>query len=114
MPSLLEHTREALGGDLLPACESRALRLTRYARPELNDKTTPTRLGYLQSVVNSSPNHEALQSWQGWLPSIPAARHLHARLGARMLINMAGSVLENAGLNLDRHGVAFVDRKSVV
>jgi CRISPR-associated protein Cmr6 len=112
MPSLLINTTEALGGPDLPQCDSRSLRLTRYAAPELREKP---RQVYLAKVVSSPSNDVSVKSWQHWLDSITSSTGtiLHARLEARLLINMAGSVMENAGLNLDRYGIAFIPGSAV-
>ena len=116
MSTLLTSTREALGGASLLACTSRALRLTRYAEPTLNEKTQPTRKGFLESViVAKDQRHEVgLESWKRWLTSTARPEHLlHAKLEARLLINMGGTVLENAGLQLDRFGTAFLPGSAV-
>ena len=115
--STLHHlTRDALGGDALPGCQSRSLRLTRYARPDLNDKTQPTRHAFLQTVV-SAPNQRSdagLDTWRTWLASAAKPEHtIHAKLEARLLINMGGTVLENAGLQLDRFGTAYLPGSAV-
>ncbi len=113
MPSLLTSTQTALGGEHLPACDSRSLRLTRYARPELNDKSTPTRREFLAKVTTGKPDATATTAYLNWLATLPAATRIHARLEARLLLNMAGTVLENAGLNLDRYGIATITGSAV-
>ena len=116
MSTLLTSTREALGGASLPACTSRGLRLTRYAEPTLNEKTQPTRKGFLQSVVTAKDqrHEDGLRSWRNWLNSTARPEHqVHAKLEARLLINMGGTVLENAGLQLDRFGTAYLPGSAV-
>jgi CRISPR type III-B/RAMP module RAMP protein Cmr6 len=114
MPSLLNSTKEALGGEALPHCQSRALRLTRYARPELNDKSQPTRHDFLQSVAAAQRTEAGLDSWRTWLGTAAKPEHtIHAKLEARLLINMGGTVLENAGLQLDRFGTAYLPGSAV-
>ncbi len=116
MSTLLHETLEALGADSLPRCTSRALRLTRYARPELNDKTQPTRHDFLKAVISPKEQRTdvALKSWHAWLNSIGRPTDLiHAKLEARLLINMGGTVLENAGLQIDRFGTAFIPGSAV-
>ena len=116
MSTLLTSTREALGGASLPACTSRALRLTRYAEPTLNEKTQPTRKDFLQAVVSAKEqcHDDGLKSWRAWLTATARSEHLlHAKLEARLLINMGGTVLENAGLQLDRFGTAYIPGSAV-
>ena len=110
MPTLLIDTTNVLGGDALPICDSRSLRLTRYASPELKEKP---RQAYLAKVVSSPRHDEALKSWHTWLTSTAQPTLIQARLEARLLINMAGSVLENAGLNIDRYGTAYIPGSAV-
>ena len=124
MPSLLKPTQDALelvdtqGSLLLGRCTSRSLRLTRYAEPTLKEDA---RKGYLSRVVaNKSPtgddqrHEDALNSWRAWLSATARPEHqLHAKLEARLLINMGGTVLENAGLQLDRFGTAFIPGSAV-
>lgn len=116
MSTLLHTTRDALGGSPLPACTSRSLRLTRYAEPTLNDKTQPTLKQFLESVIAAKDQRhdDGLNSWRGWLSATVKPEHLlHAKLEARLLINMGGTVLENAGLQLDRFGTAYLPGSAV-
>jgi len=64
-------------------------------------------------VITALPDHGNATAKIAWQKSLPASRQIHARLGSRLLINVAGSVLENAGLNLDRHGIAFLPGSAV-
>lgn len=116
MSTLLQDTREALGGDDLPHCTSRSLRLTRYARPDLNEKTSPTRKEYLARVVSKDTQRfePALDLWHKWINGIPQpAEIIHGRLQSRLLINLGGTVLENAGLQIDRFGTAYIPGSAV-
>jgi len=113
MPSLLTSTENELGGATLPNCDSRSLRLTRYARPELNDESTPTRREFLAKVAAGAPDTIAATAYVNWAKNLPAATIVHARLEARLLLNVAGSVLENAGLNLDRYGSVYIPGSAV-
>jgi len=113
MPSLLNSTKEALGGEALPHCQSRALRLTRYARPDLRDEA---RKALLAAVVSAKDQRTeaGLDSWRTWLSATAKPEHtIHAKLEARLLINMGGTVLENAGLQLDRFGTAYLPGSAV-
>ena len=113
MSTLLNDTRDALGGESLPACQSRSLRLTRYARPDLKDEV---RKAHLEAVVAAKdPRTEAaLDSWRQWRSTAVKPEHpIHAKLEARLLVNMGGTVLENAGLQLDRFGTAYIPGSAV-
>lgn len=113
MSSLLDSTRNALGGDALPGCQSRSLRLTRYATPSLKEKS---RQNYLIRVTEEKDQRPdvGLKSWNLWLKnSARPAHQIHAKLEARLLINMGGTVLENAGLQLDRFGTAYIPGSAV-
>ncbi len=110
MPALLQSTENALGGSALANCQSRALRLTRYARPDLK---VEHRKAYLVDVIRSQREPRASACTIAWQSALPAARQLHARLEARLLINTGGTVLENAGLNLDRYGTSYLPGSAV-
>lgn len=114
MNTLLGTTRDALGGDdLLPLCNSRALRLTRYAAPSLKEKARQDYLARVVAAKDQCPDH-GLVSWKRWLYSVASPENfLHAKLEARLLINMGGTVLENAGLQLDRFGTAYLPGSAV-
>jgi CRISPR-associated protein Cmr6 len=104
MNSLQTIAESVLGGAQLSECESRALRLTRYADPTLKDEG---RRQYLQGLVNKgSHNKEHLKTWKQWLAALPETQTkvIYGKLESRLLINMAGTVLENAGLQIDRFG----------
>lgn len=109
MHSLLQDTAAALGGVDARHCDSRSLLLGRYARPLSNEQRKST----LERVVAASRSQKATASTRDWLRSIPAARHVHARLDSRLLVNVNGSVMENAGLSLDRYGAAIVPGSAV-
>ena len=116
MSTLLNTTRAALGGDSLPGCTSRSLRLTRYAEPALSEKTQPTRKHFLESVITAKEQRydDGLNSWKRWLSTTARPEHLlYAKLEARLLINMGGTVMENAGLQLDRFGTAYLPGSAV-
>ncbi len=106
------------GSLLLGHCTSRSLRLTRYADPSLEKDD---RNGYLSRVVsatspaNEPQRHEdGINSWKRWLTATARPEHqIHAKLEARLLINMGGTVLENAGLQLDRFGTAYLPGSAV-
>ena len=104
---------DAQGPLYLGHCTSRSLRLTRYAEPNLKEAA---RQGYLARVVSAKGqrNDEGLNSWKRWLATtVRPGDLIHAKLEARLLINMGGSVMENAGLQLDRFGTAYIPGSAV-
>lgn len=109
---------DAQGPLSLGHCTSRSLRLTRYADPTLEKdarKAYLNRVISLKSLTNDDQRHDdALNSWRTWLSATARPKHLfHAKLEARLLINMGGTVLENAGLQLDRYGTAYLPGSAV-
>jgi len=113
MPSLLTETQNALGGENLPTCDSRSLRLTRYANPEPG-KQRKTVLDEIVSPRGKAPE-AVTKIWNHWIESLNSKQLtiLYARLEARLLINMGGSVMENAGLNLDRYGNVYIPGSAI-
>jgi CRISPR-associated protein Cmr6 len=111
MNPVLQSTQDALGAKFAHA-DSRALLLTRYAQPELK---ADERTNYLSAVVKASRHDTGLLSWRQWVASLRSdfGHLVFGRLEARLLINMAGSVMENAGLQLDRFGVPFIPGSAV-
>ena len=87
----LRKTRDLLGGDTFPRCESRSLRLEKFVR--LGDNTKKEEI---DSVVMTSAAR---------IPCVLPAKSvsLVARLEGRLIVNQAGGVLENAGLCLHPH-----------
>lgn len=98
-------TANALGSTAA-LCESRSLFASRFADPVASDKTTPSRKDWFQSLIGKkSVSHTP------WHP--PTAKLLHARLQSRLMVNMAGGVMENAGLNLDRYGLPLIPGSAI-
>lgn len=87
-------------------CESRSLFASRFADPVASDKTTPSRKEWFQSLIGKKSI-----SRTPWNP--PISRCLHAQLKSRLMVNMAGGVMENAGLNLDRYGQPLIPGSAV-
>lgn len=57
-----------------------------------------------------SPKAEAHRPFVG---GIPGCATLHAQLQSRLMVNMAGGVMENAGLCLDRFGLPYIPGSAV-
>jgi CRISPR type III-B/RAMP module RAMP protein Cmr6 len=104
--SLQNHTRQALGGVSLPGCESRALFAARFADPAAEKDT---RKAWFKSFI---AKHAAAEfPATGWLPA--NAEVIHARLMSRLMVDLAGGVMENANLNLNRYGLPVIPGSAV-
>lgn len=104
-------TFTALGAGLLPKCESRSLFQSRFADPQATDKTTPTRKAWFNSLI--SPNRKAARIPSAtWLPA-SAKQPLYARLMSRLMVDLAGGVMENANVLLDRYGLPYLPGSAV-
>lgn len=96
-------TRDALGADA-GRCESRSLYISKFTDPQANDDRNGTpRKDWFDSLVRRNP---ASIRRADWFPE--TATRLHARLMSRLMVDMAGSAMENAGLGLDRFGIPFI------
>lgn len=56
---------------------------------------------------------EACAAYRSFVGSVPDAVELHAQLVSRLLVNMAGGVMENAGVCLDRFGLPYIPGSAV-
>ncbi len=97
--------RDALGGEGCPRCENPSLLLGKFARVGGNDKADA-----LRAVAACHDKHAK--------PVTPVepqgAECVWARLRSRLLVNLAGGVLENAGLALHPHfGVPYLPGSAV-
>jgi len=103
-----QDTKAALQALPLKDC-SRSLYFDRYSRPDLakDDRQRFFTEGFM---AHSSPARVA--GWVATLQSLPADI-LHAQLQSRLLVNMAGGVMENAGLCLDRFGLPYIPGSAV-
>lgn len=97
-----------LVGDHAEHCESRSLFATRFADPQAREDSTPSRQAWFQALGQKRPS--CVRSYD-WLPA--EALLLHARLKSRLMVNMAGGVMENAGLHFDRYGLPVIPGSAV-
>jgi CRISPR type III-B/RAMP module RAMP protein Cmr6 len=108
-PSDTRHTLELLP---VPSC-SRSLFFDRFAQPELKDEK---RKQFFLGGCKAHRANEKMTSWKKWLQTIDkdhGVKILFAKLQSRLMVNMAGGVMENAGLCLDRFGVPYVPGSAV-
>lgn len=95
-------TANALGSTAAK-CESRSLFASRFADPTSKEDA---RKVWFQNLIGKKPISRTL-----WHP--PTAKLLHAQLKSRLMVNMAGGVMENAGINLDRYGLPIIPGSAV-
>ncbi len=98
-------TLKALGGNHLPNCESRSLYKDRFADPMAREDA---RKQWFTRLIGKNA---AKVSRSSWLPA--HADPLHARLISRLMVDLAGGVMENANLNLDRYGLPRIPGSAV-
>lgn len=102
-------TLKALGGNHLPNCESRSLYKDRFADPMAkDDKERTPRKDWFTRLIGKNA---ARVSRSSWLPA--HADPLHARLMSRLMVDLAGGVMENANINLDRYGLPRIPGSAV-
>jgi CRISPR/Cas system CMR subunit Cmr6 (Cas7 group RAMP superfamily) len=77
----------------------------------LNDTAT---LAKRMSVIGPAEARKAASSRQNFLRLVASAgTTFHAQLQSRLMVNMAGGVMENAGLCLDRFGLPLIPGSAV-
>ena len=106
-------TRETLGLDAAK-CESRSLRFDRFANPQAKEEE---RNRWFKGVAGLKPSLIKCEAWSAWLANsrlgLKPGEILFAQLQSRLMVNMAGGVMENAGLCLDRYGVPYIPGTAV-
>jgi CRISPR-associated protein Cmr6 len=95
-------TADAIGSTAAQ-CESRSLFASRFADPTSKEDA---RKVWFQNLIGKKSISRA-----HWHP--PTANLLHAQLKSRLVVNMAGGVMENAGINLDRYGLPYIPGSAV-
>lgn len=98
MPALLPRDTRAALPDPEKQCTSRSLLLDRFADPADKERS-------IQAAIRKSAHSAKIGSWKRLLLAglrIPPTDLIFATLKARLMVNMSGGVLENAGLCLDR------------
>jgi CRISPR/Cas system CMR subunit Cmr6 (Cas7 group RAMP superfamily) len=88
---------------------SRSLYFDRYSRPDL---AKDDRQQFFMEGFKAHRSATRTASWAGTLQRM-AADLLYAQLQSRLLLNMAGGVMENAGLCLDRFGLPYIPGSAV-
>lgn len=97
------HTLDLLGGPHAPGCENRSLRFSRFTDPSLKEDS---RRAFLDVAITQklpeSVCRDRLADYDAFLDTVPGVNRIYAENKARLLLNMSGGVMENAGCSLDR------------
>lgn len=107
------NTRNVLGARA-EKCESRSLYFDRFADPQAKEDE---RNAWFERVVALKAVKAKIEAWRNWLGNkglgLEPGGILLAKLQSRLMVNMAGGVMKNAGLCLDRFGVPYIPGSSV-
>jgi CRISPR/Cas system CMR subunit Cmr6 (Cas7 group RAMP superfamily) len=89
-------------------CTSRSLFLDRFANPEAREKEVERKQWFERLIAKPVAMVRPL-------PPLPPGTPppLYAQLQSRLMVNMAGGVMENAGLCLDRFGMPYIPGSAV-
>ena len=117
MPIIMpKDTAEALGPKA-ENCKSRSLFLCRFADPAAKDAgDRQPRREWFDALLEKAPAFPFGNSRNIWVADSstgPQAQLLYAQLQSRLMVNMAGGVMENAGLCLDRFGLPYIPGSAV-
>jgi len=94
-------------------CQSRSLMLDRLANPALEKDD---RRDFFLNTFKKTSVRDRIPAWQSFLRlqlGLSTDVILFAQLQSRLMVNMAGGVMENAGLCLDRFGVPYIPGSAV-
>jgi CRISPR type III-B/RAMP module RAMP protein Cmr6 len=110
MPTLMPSDTTAALGSNAEKCDSRSLLLERFADPTAKEGE---RKNIFTRTFNKPVNHSKSISHVAFGASLAGNTILHAQLQSRLMVNMAGGVMENAGLCLDRFGLPYIPGSAV-
>ncbi len=106
MPILMPtDTRGVLGANA-EKCDSRSLFMDRFASPDAKE---PDRKKWFEQLVSKSP----IRIVRAAITSKRGRAVVFGQLQSRLMVNMAGGVMENAGLCLDRFGLPCIAGSAV-
>jgi CRISPR type III-B/RAMP module RAMP protein Cmr6 len=98
-------------------CDSRSLYLDRFADPGAKDSgDLHPRRDWFNTLHGKTAPSSATGGGREWLTQVAANGRggiIFAQLQSRLLVNMVGGVMENAGLCLDRFGLPFIPGSAV-
>lgn len=109
MPALLpKDTRELLSRhSQLP--DGRSVLFDRFAAPDAKEED---RCQWFKRVADKTANSAKAKAWPEIISRLDSTP-LFAQLRSRLMVNMAGGVMENAGLCLDRFGMPYIPGSAV-
>jgi len=111
MPIYMPSDTRAVLGENAEKCDSRSLLMDRFADPAARDTGDRTpRRNWFNRLLAKSP---VTAFPKAWVSQVPQAKMLYAQLQSRLMVNMAGGVMENAGLCLDRFGLPYIPGSAV-
>lgn len=117
MPISMPTDTLAILGAEAAKCESRSLFLNRFAYPDAKDSGSDhPRRDWFNKLCGKPAMSVAAGSRSDWLVQTTATgkrQILFAQLQSRLMVNMAGGVMENAGLCLDRFGLPYIPGTAV-
>lgn len=105
-------TAKCLGASF-EKCSSRSLMLDKFANPQLEHDE---RKKFFKKLLNKETKKEKLYQWFKIILSLSnnnKASIIYVQLQSRLMVNMAGGVMENAGLCIDRFGVPYIPGSAV-
>ncbi|QDQ42529.1 type III-B CRISPR module RAMP protein Cmr6 [Methylacidiphilum kamchatkense] len=106
---LIEEVKNALSTEI----ESRSLFLEKYFNPKLTKDDRKRQFIKAFKIKNNQLMEKKLFSWWEFCNQLPQVSLIYAQLRSRLMVNMAGGVLENAGLCLDRFGIPYIPGSAV-
>jgi CRISPR type III-B/RAMP module RAMP protein Cmr6 len=110
---LLNETLDVVGPQL-QHCDSRSLCFERFADPRLKENP---RHDFFKKAIDKYAEPHKREAWHDFLLTglgLKPDDLLFAQLQARLMVNMAGGVMENAGLCLDRlTGIPYIPGSAV-
>lgn len=92
--------------------ESRSLFFDRFGDPAAKEDE---RKSWFYNAIEKAASKHRVKSWRGFLGVICSNPEnvVYAQLQSRLMVNMAGGVMENAGLCLDRFGMPYIPGSAV-
>ncbi|MGC8742510.1 MAG: type III-B CRISPR module RAMP protein Cmr6 [Verrucomicrobiia bacterium] len=109
----LQETLACLGNDLIK-CQNRSLFYNRFVDPRCKKED---RESIYNQFIRKSADLSKANIWNLWVHEVskktPLSELIYAQQKSRMMINMSGGVMENAGLCLDRFGIPYIPGSAV-
>lgn len=116
MPASMPNDTARALGENAKLCDSRSLFFDKFADPSAKDSGNATpRKNWFRDVIKRKPFPSKLSAWAYWLNGLglSQANILRVKLQSRLMVNMAGGVMENAGLCFDRFGIPYIPGSTV-